>query len=91
MIVKRGKPMATKEEAEKILESLSQEERLKLLERLIQGAEEVKEEELTVEQRLERLEGAVLSSHRSGKRIIVKRMRGDRLGFGDIGACGCCL
>jgi hypothetical protein len=85
--------MATKEEAEKILESLSQEERLKLLERLIQGAEEVREEELTAEERIERLEDAVLGGHRagSGKRIHVRRLRGGRHWLSDIGDCICCL
>ena len=45
--------------AEKILEGLSQEERLKLLERLIQGAEQAQEESLSVEERVERLESQV--------------------------------
>lgn len=45
-------------EGEKILEGLSQEERLELLERLIQGAERAREENLTIEERLERLESS---------------------------------
>ena len=43
-------------DTEKILEGLSQEERLELLERLIQGAERAHEESLGSEERLERLE-----------------------------------
>lgn len=43
-------------DSERILEGLSQEERLKLLERLIQGAEQAQEESLSVEDRVERLE-----------------------------------
>ena len=53
-------------DAEKILEGLSQEERLKLLEQLIQGAEQAQEEELSLEDRVERLEslaGAGLQHH----------------------------
>ncbi|GMQ78577.1 MAG: hypothetical protein BMS9Abin02_1096 [Anaerolineae bacterium] len=46
-------------DAEEILEGLSQEERLKLLERLIQGAEQAQEESLSVEDRVERLESLV--------------------------------
>ncbi len=46
-------------EAEKILEGLSQEERLELLERLIQGAAQAQEESLTTEERLDRLEEAL--------------------------------
>ena len=46
-------------EAEKILEGLSQEERLELLERLIQGASQAHEESLSTEDRVERLEEAV--------------------------------
>lgn len=42
--------------ADEILEKLSQEERLELLERLIKGASEAQEEELTLEDRVERLE-----------------------------------
>ncbi|MCP4361510.1 MAG: hypothetical protein GY796_26155 [Chloroflexi bacterium] len=41
---------------DKILDKLSQEERLDLLERLIKGAAQAKEESLTLEQRVERLE-----------------------------------
>ena len=41
---------------DEILDKLSQEERLELLERLIKGASQVKEENLTLEQRVERLE-----------------------------------
>ena len=85
--------MTTKEEAEKILESLSQEDRLKLLERLIQGAEEVHEEELTTEERVKRLEDAIFrgSYTGSGKRVIVRRQRAGRQGFSDIDGCMCCL
>ncbi|MFQ5408317.1 MAG: hypothetical protein ACE5FI_07860 [Anaerolineales bacterium] len=43
-------------EAEKILEGLTQEERLELLERLIQGAAQAREESLSTEERVERLE-----------------------------------
>jgi len=43
-------------DAEKILEGLSQEERLELLERLIQGASRAQEESLSTEERVERLE-----------------------------------
>ncbi len=46
-------------DAEKILEGLSQEERLKLLERLIQGAEQAQDESLSVEERVKRLESLV--------------------------------
>ena len=46
---------------EEILAGLSQEERLKLLESLIQGATKAREESLSVEERLERLEQIVLA------------------------------
>lgn len=46
-------------EADKILEGLSQEERLELLERLIQGASRAQEENLTTGERVERLEEAL--------------------------------
>ena len=46
-------------DSEKILEGLSQEDRLKLLERLIQGAEQAQEESLNIEDRVERLESLV--------------------------------
>ena len=84
--------MTTKEDAEKILENLSEEERLELLKRLIQGVDEGKEEELTAEERIERLEDAVLGSHRfgSGKRVVIRRVRGDRHKFSDIDCCSCC-
>lgn len=49
-------------EAEKILEGLSQEERLELLERLIQGASQAREESLSTEERVERLEEVILGS-----------------------------
>lgn len=54
-------------DAEKILEGLSQEERLKLLERLIQGAEQAQEESLSVEDRVERLESLVGLGPRHGR------------------------
>lgn len=41
---------------EDILEKLSKEERLELLERLIKGAAQEQEENLTLEERVERLE-----------------------------------
>jgi hypothetical protein len=41
---------------DEILDKLSQEERLELLERLIKGAAKEKEESLTLDQRVERLE-----------------------------------
>ena len=67
-------------DAEKILEGLSQEERLKLLERLIQGAEQAQDESLSVEDRVERLESLVGLGprHRRGHRGF--RMSG----------CHCC-
>ncbi len=82
-------------EAEKILESLSQEERLKLLERLIQGATEIKEENLTVEERLDRLEGVMLEGHGGhGRRhkIIIQRQRHAlrSFDFDNEGGCMCC-
>jgi len=46
-------------DADEILEKLSQEERLELLERLIKGAAQAKEEELTIEDRVARLEKLV--------------------------------
>jgi ribosome assembly protein YihI (activator of Der GTPase) len=84
----------TKDEAEKILESMSEEERLKLLERLIQGASEAREENMSVEERLERLEDIVLG-HRGigirGKRIRVHRLRGHRRWMSDLGDFTCCI
>jgi hypothetical protein len=47
--------------AENILEGLTQEERLKLLEQLIQGAEQAQEEELSLEDRVDRLEAVVFA------------------------------
>ena len=68
-------------DAEKILEGLSQEERLKLLERLIQGAEQAQEESLNVEDRVERLESLV---------GLGPRRRREHRGFGMSGChCGC--
>lgn len=79
------------EEVDKILEGLSQEERLKLLERLIKGAENAYEESLTVEERLERLENMFLGG--SGgccePRIVVRRGRGRHREFSSAG-CFCC-
>jgi hypothetical protein len=46
-------------DTEKILEGLNQEERLELLEHLIQSTDRPREEDLSVEQRLERLESLV--------------------------------
>ncbi len=78
-------------DAEKILESLSQEERLKLLERLIQGATEIKEESMTVEERLERLEGILLGGHHgSGKHKRVIMRVGRRPHLDDDFGCFCC-
>jgi hypothetical protein len=69
-------------DAEKILEGLSQEERLKLLERLIQGAEQAKEESLSVEDRVERLESLVGMGPRSRRRHRGFRMSGCHCGCG---------
>jgi hypothetical protein len=46
-------------DTEKILEGLTQEERLELLEHLIQSTDKPREEDLSVEQRLERLESLI--------------------------------
>lgn len=46
-------------DADEILEGLTQEERLELLRRLIQDAERPRVEELSTEERLERLESIV--------------------------------
>lgn len=51
-------------DVESILEGLSQEERLALLERLIKEAAEPSEEELSVEERLERLERLMFGRRR---------------------------
>ena len=67
-------------DAEEILEGLSQEERLKLLEQLIQGAEQAQKESLSVEDRVERLESLVGLGRR--------RQRGHRT-F-RMSACHCC-
>lgn len=61
-------------DTEKILEGLTQEERLELLERLIQSTDQPREEELSVEQRLERLESLA--------GFGPERWRGRRHGFG---------
>ena len=66
--------------AEKILEGLSQEERLKLLERLIQGAEQAQEENLSVEDRVERLESQVGLGPRRGRGDRGSRMSGCHCG-----------
>lgn len=58
-------------DADEILEKLSQEERLELLERLIKGASQAKEENLTLEERVERLERIV----GVGSPVQVKVMR----------------
>ena len=80
-------------EAEKILEGLSQEERLELLERLIQGASRAQEESLTTDDRVERLEETLLGGHwgfgpwqaRCGRRFF-----GGPRGAGWNGCqCGC--
>ncbi len=60
-----------------ILEKLSQEERLKLLERLIKGASQEKEENLTLEQRVKRLE----NMFSPGREPTVSAIRM---------SCGCC-
>ena len=69
-------------DAEKILEGLSQEERLKLLERLIQGAEQAKEESLSVEDRVERLESLVDLGPRRRRGHRSFRMSGCQCGCG---------
>lgn len=74
-----------KSEADKILESLSHEERLKLLEKLIQGATEAHEETLTVEDRLERLENLVLGG------MTHQIHRGVRRARAVVRRCVCCL
>jgi cell division septum initiation protein DivIVA len=77
------------EEIDKILEGLSQEDRLKLLERLIKGAEQAYEENLTVEERVDRLENTLLGGASCcGPRVIVKRAHGRRA-FAAEGF-GCC-
>lgn len=78
------------EEIDKILEGLSQEDRLKLLERLIKGAEQAYEENLTVEERLNRLEDAMLDAGGCcGPRVVVKRTRGDRRVYSGRGFMCC--
>jgi len=67
-------------EAEKILEGLSQEERLELLERLIQGASQAHEESLSTEERVKRLEEVVLGGPWSFAHRWTFRGRGFRGG-----------
>ena len=67
-------------DAEKILEGLSQEERLKLLEQLIQGAEQAQDESLSVEERVKRLESLVGLGPRRRREHRSFRMSG----------CHCC-
>ncbi len=62
---------------DEILDKLSQEERLKLLERLIKGAAQEKEESLTLDQRVERLE----SMFSPGREPTIRAMRM---------SCSCC-
>ncbi len=69
-------------DAEEILEGLSQEEPLKLLERLIQGAEQAQEESLSVEDRVERLESQVGLGPRSRRGHRGLRMSGCHCGCG---------
>jgi hypothetical protein len=76
------------EEIDKILEGLSQEDRLKLLEQLIKGAEQAYEENLTVEERVERLESTFLGGAGCcGPRVIVKRAHGRRAFAGEGMVC----
>jgi hypothetical protein len=63
-------------EIEKILEGLSQEERLQLLERLVKddAQNEAKAEDLTLEERVKRLEDFVFGARRGfGPRWVMRR------------------
>ncbi|MCP4427396.1 MAG: hypothetical protein GY803_23150 [Chloroflexi bacterium] len=64
---------------DEILDKLSQEERLELLERLIKGAAQAKEENLTLDQRVERLEKMAGFGHKPIIRVV---------GQGECGCCG---
>jgi hypothetical protein len=82
------------DDVEKILEGLSQEDRLKLLESLIQGATKAREESLSIEDRLERLEQVVLGGQQVGtlgaKVVRMLCMPGGSAQVGGgIGCCGC--
>jgi hypothetical protein len=83
---------------ERILEGLSQEERLALLERLLKQASEQDEEELSTEERLDRLEEAVYRRRRRfgfgpprwrGRRAHGPEHRRWGARFGDC-PCPCC-
>lgn len=76
-------------EAEKILEGLSQEERLELLERLIQGATQAQEESLTTEERVERLEESLWGGRLGLGPRQVRRGRGMFRGPRGAGWNGC--
>lgn len=81
-------------DSEKILEGLTQEERLKLLAQLIQGAEQAQEEELTLEDRVERLESLVGAGpqhqrRRRGGHGRHRQHRHHRHQHMGMGGCGC--
>ena len=76
-------------DVEKILEELSPEERLALLERLIKGESEPQEEELSLEERVTRLEQAVLG-RRWGFGPWWARRPGPRWAWGEGCGCPCC-
>jgi cell division septum initiation protein DivIVA len=77
--------------AEKILEGLTQEERLKLLEQLIQGAEQAQEEELSLEDRVDRLETVIFAApHRRSRHGHGPHGRhGQHRRHHHMGGCGC--
>ncbi|GBE49128.1 hypothetical protein BMS3Bbin13_00027 [bacterium BMS3Bbin13] len=73
---------------EKVLEGLNQEERLELLERLIQRAFPVLEESTNIEERTERLVEALGSGHQHacrGRRFSGKHGMARKMGC----QCGC--
>lgn len=76
-------------EAEKILEGLGQEERLELLERLIQGASQAQEESLTTEERVERLEESLWGGRRGFGPWQARRGRSSFRGHRGAGWNGC--
>ena len=75
-------------DAEKILEGLSQEERLALLERLLKGAAG-QEEDLSTEERVERLEEVALGRQR-GFGPWWARQRAPGWMRGTVCPCPCC-
>ena len=77
------------DKAERILAELSQEERLKLLERLLQATTAKEEATLTVEERLAHLEKAVLGQGRR-KKVRILQMGGDASWSDDDSCCICC-